>query len=177
MAVCVSTHSLCSYTRFTGNRSWSFAHLHQCSVKVSVFWAEGRCKPLPPDIKPETPTLTAASCSSITELVSGVSDKRITLLGYSVALHLCLQRPSIMETQCFCCLCRQGQAGIEGCAAAHGEGRKRIPLPWLSVWSGLPFPSHSPPSSHQTGTSSVTFPAIAFLSPEACRAPWTAGVL
>lgn len=102
---------------------------------------------------------------------------KLTLLGYSVALHLCLQRPSIMETQCFCCLCRQGQAGIEGWAAAHSEGRKRIPLSWLSVWSGLPFPSHSPPSSHQTGTYSVTFPVIAFLSPEACRAPWTAGVL
>lgn len=45
-----------------------------------------------------------------------------------------------METRCYCCLCRQGQASREGWAAACSEGRSSIPLPWPSVWSGLPFP-------------------------------------
>lgn len=41
----------------------------------SVFWAEARRKPLPPDIKPVSPTLTAAFGCSVTEQVSGGSDE------------------------------------------------------------------------------------------------------
>lgn len=140
-----------------------------CSTELGIFQAEGRCKLPPPDIKAEAPTLTAAFCSTVTAVMSGGDDKT-----YPTGLFCSPVPPEAFnhrkKKHC-CCLCGQGRAGTERRAAAHSEGRNRIPLPWLSVRCRLPFASHSPPPNHQTGTSSVTFPVIAFLAPEACRAP------
>lgn len=93
----------------------------------SVFWAEGRSKPLPPDIKPESPTLTAAFCSSVTELVSGGRDK--TFPAGLDCSPLLMPPEALSHGNTVSLLPLQAGAGTEGWAAAYSEGRNRITLP------------------------------------------------
>lgn len=138
----VSTPSLCSHGGFAGSRSRNFAHLYQSSALQNWTFSELKAGAnLHTQIfNWKFPLLRLLFAALLQHWCLEVGTK-LTPLGYSVALHLCLLEHLTMERALLLPpWAGQIRLGEVGSCPWWGQEQESLALALSPVWTPFPFP-------------------------------------